>query len=102
MKYLRRLLAILVVVVTCMVTASASTVSYTYDDKGRLWKVSYASGEVIEYTYDAAGNRVAKKVTGAANTGPSAASGGVVVLPISGFIVLPIGDPDCTVLSGCK
>ena len=36
----------------------AVTATYRYDGLGRLVKVSYASGEFIEYVYDAAGNVV--------------------------------------------
>jgi YD repeat-containing protein len=43
--------------------ACAYTVSYTYDDLYRLIKVDYGNGETIEYTYDAAGNRLTGKVT---------------------------------------
>lgn len=45
--------------------ASAGSASYTYDNLGRLVKVSYSTGVVITYTYDAAGNRTATVVTGA-------------------------------------
>ena len=38
--------------------ASAATVTYTYDNLNRLNKVDYGNGAVIEYTYDAAGNRL--------------------------------------------
>lgn len=41
----------------------AGTISYTYDDLYRLIKVDYGNGETIEYTYDAAGNRLTRTVT---------------------------------------
>jgi len=102
MRILKHILLTAVLSATWMVTASASTVNYTYDDKGRLWKVTYATGEQIEYLYDAAGNRTTKIVMGSSANGPSSANSGVVVLPISGFIVIPLGDPNCTVLAGCS
>jgi YD repeat-containing protein len=44
------------------VPASAASVAYTYDDLNRLIKVDYGDGTVIEYTYDAAGNRLIQAV----------------------------------------
>ena len=61
------------------------TVSYKYDALGRLTTVTYSSGAVITYTYDAVGNRISKIVTGASASGTK-----VVVLPIAGFVVIPI------------
>jgi YD repeat-containing protein len=37
--------------------AASGSVTYVYDDLGRLVEVVYDDGTVIEYTYDAAGNR---------------------------------------------
>lgn len=42
--------------------------TYTYDDNYRLTKVVYSNGTTITYTYDALGNRLSKKVTGASST----------------------------------
>jgi hypothetical protein len=41
----------------CAGSASASTVSYTYDALGRVKSAAYSSGKTILYFYDAAGNR---------------------------------------------
>ena len=38
--------------------ASAAQVSYAYDSLNRLTHVDYGNGSVINYTYDAAGNRL--------------------------------------------
>lgn len=38
-------------------SASGGSVSYTYDDLGRLVEISYSDGARIAFTYDAAGNR---------------------------------------------
>jgi len=45
--------------------ASAADTKYEYDTLGRLTKVTFPDGVVIVYAYDAAGNRIAKTVTGA-------------------------------------
>ena len=39
--------------------------TYTYDNLNRLTKVVYNNGTTITYTFDALGNRLSKKVTGA-------------------------------------
>ena len=39
--------------------------TYTYDDNNRLTKVVYSNGTTVSYTYDALGNRMTKKVSGA-------------------------------------
>ncbi len=41
-------------------TASAATITYTYDVNGRLLKADYGNGKSITYTYDAAGNKLSK------------------------------------------
>jgi YD repeat-containing protein len=43
-------------------TAFAENATYTYDNLNRLTRVQYPEGSVIEYTYDAAGNRLARNV----------------------------------------
>jgi YD repeat-containing protein len=37
--------------------AASGSVSYVYDDLGRLVEVVYDDGTTITYTYDAVGNR---------------------------------------------
>lgn len=44
-------------------TAFAGTVQYTYDSLNRLTETEHDDGTVIEYTYDADGNRLTKVVT---------------------------------------
>lgn len=44
--------------------AFAETVTNTYDTLNRLTSVVYGSGQQITYTYDAAGNRLSRTVTG--------------------------------------
>lgn len=62
------LAAIAVPAMTMMVApnAFAGSATYTYDTLGRVVKVVYSNGVVITYSYDAAGNRTATVVTGAA------------------------------------
>lgn len=43
--------------------ALAETVAYTYDELGRIKTVTYNNGQVITYSYDAAGNRTALQQT---------------------------------------
>ena len=40
------------------------TNTYEYDNLNRLTKVTYANGAVVQYTYDAVGNRLTKTVEG--------------------------------------
>ena len=47
-----------------MQTFGQGTTKYEYDAMNRLAKVTYGSGIVVTYTYDALGNRLAKKVRG--------------------------------------
>ena len=44
--------------------ANGNTISYTYDDAGRLTGVEYPNGSAIDYTYDATGNLLSKDVIG--------------------------------------
>jgi YD repeat-containing protein len=56
---LKRLSLVLVVLVLFgfVLPCFAETITYEYDDLYRLTKATYSDGTVIEYTYDAAGNR---------------------------------------------
>ena len=51
--------------------AQAGPITYVYDQLGRLKRITYPSGAVIEYSYDANGNRTAYSVTGSTNPPPS-------------------------------
>ena len=66
-----------------------SDVSYQYDALGRLTQVDYDGGKTIIYKYDAAGNRTLYKVEGAGLT-PAPNTTRIVILPISGFIIIPL------------
>ena len=43
--------------------AKAGSVAYEYDALGRLERIVYDDGTVIEFVYDAAGNRTSRVVT---------------------------------------
>ena len=58
------------------VALAADTVNYKYDDADRLTSVSYADGTVIAYTYDNAGNMLARTVTPPVQQTPSEAKPG--------------------------
>ncbi|MEW6746637.1 MAG: RHS repeat domain-containing protein [Planctomycetota bacterium] len=61
---MRRALQILGAVIAFLLLASSSlfAITYEYDQLNRLKKVTYDNGTVIEFTYDAAGNRTAKRI----------------------------------------
>jgi chitodextrinase len=60
-------------------SVSASSVTYTYDEGGRLKLVTYDNGSKISYTLDAAGNR--KSVVQSLDTTASAAPTGLAGAP---------------------
>ncbi len=61
----RKLLYTLAFLFATLQTFAQTT--YTYDDLNRLTTVKYGNGVTVTYTYDALGNRISKKVTGASN-----------------------------------
>ncbi|BEV12117.1 RHS repeat protein [Asticcacaulis sp. DW145] len=68
-----------------LIALSASQTAFVYDALGRVTKVTYDNGTVVEYQYDAAGNRTQKTVTGSPSSGVR-----VVVVPLNGFTVIPV------------
>ena len=69
-------------IITCLlftIPGLTATAQYTYDNLNRLVQVQLDDGTTIQYTYDAAGNRVVKQVT--AFTPPEAPGGSS---PLSG------------------
>ncbi len=53
----------LLLFLTVSIPALSETVQYSYDHLNRLTRVESDSGAVIEYTYDATGNRLTKEVS---------------------------------------
>lgn len=67
-------------------TDAQEATSYSYDPLGRLVGTTSIQGSSTvsdQFTYDNAGNRIRIEITGAA---PAKA---VVVLPLSGYLVIP-------------
>ena len=55
------------IAILCLMSLGAfaqSTNTYEYDNLNRLTKVTFANGAVVQYTYDAVGNRLTKTVAG--------------------------------------
>ena len=77
----------------------AEQVSHSYDDLNRLIKSDYGNGNVIDYSYDAAGNRTSQKVTTAAvlNQPPTANAGSDQTIRLGSLVTLngtASSDPD--------
>ncbi|HEX8379084.1 MAG TPA: RHS repeat domain-containing protein [Allosphingosinicella sp.] len=70
-KIVRQVLIISVCFGSWGTAAEAGAIAYVYDQLGRLKRVTYPSGAVIEYSYDANGNRTAYTVTGSTNPVPA-------------------------------
>ncbi len=85
-------LTVILTIVNATSVRAAEGAKYTYDALGRLTKIDQtsgpASGTNSTFTYDPAGNRSSAVVSGATFSG--AASGGVIVIPLNGYIVIPL------------
>jgi YD repeat-containing protein len=83
----------LAAVLTTQASANETT-TYTYDALGRLTNSATTgtvnSGMNVSTVFDAAGNRTNYTVTGSTNTPPSSGSGGVIVLPLNGYTIIPL------------
>jgi YD repeat-containing protein len=82
--FIKQIVWVLLSFLLLSTTTMATTAQYTYDNLNRLIKVQYDDGTVIQYTYDAVGNRLTQQVqafSGAAAT--SAPAGTPVSAPAS-------------------
>lgn len=66
----------------------AEQVNHSYDDLNRLIKSDYSNGNVIDYAYDAAGNRTTQKVTAATNQLPIANAGPNQTVHLGSLVML--------------
>jgi YD repeat-containing protein len=71
----RRLLSGLLILLPIALQAQAENVTHTYDDLNRLIRSDYDEGTVVEYSYDAAGNRLSRQVDVFVNNPPVANAG---------------------------
>jgi len=61
--------------------SNAATVTYTYDSQNRLTQVGYSNGSSIDYTYDAAGNRLTQTRVNAVNNAPAPTAPAIITAP---------------------
>jgi len=66
------------------------TVQYTYDNLNRITKAEYSDGTVIEYSYDAAGNRMNEEVVLGTHAITASAGSNGIISP-SGVVTLDHG-----------
>ena len=78
-----------------MLVPPSHAVTFVYDDLNRLSQVDFGDGRVIEYTYDAAGNRESRTLQGVCSYSISPAVQGYPVSGGSGSITVTTG-------SGCQ
>jgi YD repeat-containing protein len=90
--------ALVVLLLASTGAAAAESVTYSYDALGRLIRTQRsggpASGVDAQTTYDRAGNRAGVVVANAPTNTPPPPPGNirVIVLPLNGFTVIPIGN----------
>lgn len=73
--------------------ASQAADEFTYDELGRLTIVDYDDGSSVSFQYDSAGNRtqITATSTNSPDLDPNRPVAGVVVVPLNGFLVIPLG-----------
>jgi YD repeat-containing protein len=78
---------------------AAADTNYVYDSAGRLIQVTYSNGVVIEYRYDAAGNRQQVITSTAPSFAPRAAANKAPVAAADQYSVAAGGSAALSVLS---
>lgn len=61
---MKKILIIFSSICLSLAAMGQSVKQFEYDNLNRLTKVTYANGAVVQYTYDALGNRLTKTITG--------------------------------------
>ena len=56
--FIRNIVFSLSLTVAALASVSAWAITYKYDALGRVIKITYDDGSVVEYIYDEAGNRI--------------------------------------------
>ena len=79
--------------------ATSDTVNYTYDEAGRLVRVTYGSGKTIFYTYDKAGSLLRSLVT-TVQAGPAPAVPAAGVVNAASFLGGPVAPGELVTLFG--
>ena len=91
----QRSLAIILTIIALLLASvsvpHAGMVTFVYDDLNRLSQVVYDDGRVIEYTYDAAGNRETRTLQGVCGYSISPAVHGFPVSGGTGTITVTTG-----------
>lgn len=75
----RGLLVVLCLCASLAPAGASSTITYTYDQLGRITRVDFAPNQFIVYSYDAAGNRTTVTTSSANNSAPIAINDSVEV-----------------------
>jgi len=70
------LTAVIIICTLCPFPSYSGTLSYSYDESGRLIQESYEDGSTITFTYDEVGNRLSKEVLAGAGVGITVTSPG--------------------------
>ena len=77
----------------------AGTISYAYDQLGRLSQVTYPGGAILRYNYDPNGNRTSYVVSGSSTTPPTGTTpiGQAQIVAPSAEAVSPTSTPTSSI-----
>jgi len=89
-----RKISLIVLLLMSTAASGQETIKHTYDALGRLTNSTVTGGPVngtsTTIGYDKAGNRSSYVVGGAPTSTPPSNSRRVIVLPLNGFVVIPL------------